>query len=248
MNRISLPALINNYIFRHLKLKIEKVDRTFEHKRSRLIFDLKPDIVIDGGANIGQWALELHKAHPQLEVWSFEPLEKSRKLLELQASKRSSVWKVFPFAIGKEEGKKRLNIASNEQMSSSFLNPSFHTRLRPDILFDDTEEVSVVTLDSIRQDLIRFESIFLKLDIQGSELDAILGGLRILDKVSMIEIESSFTPLYEGETAHHELISSIKALGFTPWFINVPSSDSSGRQFALDTILVRNNLIPRIYF
>jgi hypothetical protein len=86
------------------------------------------------------------------------------------------------------------------------------------------------------------------LDVQGSEMDVILGSLTILEKVSVIEIESSFTPLYDGETSHHELVSKIKSLGFTPWFISTPSSDSSGRQFALDTILVSDDLTDGIRF
>lgn len=241
---VSIPELINNSIFRFLNFKIEKIDRTFEYKKAMLISLIKPDLVIDGGANIGQWALELDKKHPYLKIWSFEPLEDSRKLLELRANVRPTEWKVFPFALGKEDGKRQINIASNSQMSSSFLSPSFHSRLRPDILFTKSEEVSVITLDTIEDQLTEFQSIFLKLDVQGSEMDAILGGLKILKRVSIIEIESSFTPLYEGETAHHELISKIKSFGFTPLFINTPSFDSSGRQFALDTILLRNELIP----
>lgn len=248
MKQFSVPALINRFIFRFLGYKIEKIDRTFEHKRARLISVIQPDLVIDGGANVGQWAIEIKRMHPYLKIWSFEPLEYSRKLLEIRAKKSSIEWKVFPFAMGREEDKKQIHVASNSQMSSSILTPDYHSSLRPDILFQNTEEVSVIPLDSIKDQLIHFKSIFLKLDVQGSEMDAIQGGLEVLKKVSIIELESSFTPLYEGETAHHELISSIKSIGFTPWFVSTPSFDSSGRQFALDTILVRNDLIPDLKF
>jgi len=243
VKRVSIPELINCYIFRFFNFKIEKINRTFEYKRSRLISVIKPDLVIDGGANIGQWALELDKKHPKLKIWSFEPLQDSRNLLESRANVRSTEWKVFPFALGKKDGRRQMNIASNQQMSSSFLIPSFHTRLRPDILFTKTEEVSVIALDTIKDQLNEFQSIFLKLDVQGSEMDAILGALNILKKVSIIEIESSFTPLYDGETAHHELIAKIKSLGFTPFFITVPHAEPSGRQYALDTILINDDLL-----
>jgi hypothetical protein len=131
-------------------------------------------------------------------------------------------------------------------MSSSFFDSTIHSQIRPEITFDSQQEVAVVSLDSFGHRLQEFKSIFLKLDVQGFELSVILGAVKILPKISIIELESSFTPLYEGETAHHELIVKIKELGFTVWCISTPSSEKSGRQFALDTLLIRSGLIEEV--
>jgi FkbM family methyltransferase len=246
MKRYSVPKFINTYLFRHLGVRLEKLERTFEGQRANLIRDLKPELIIDGGANIGQWASQVRKVNPALKIWSFEPLEESRKQLEKVSNRYRNEWEVFPFALGQKNETRYINIASNSQMSSSFFDSTIHSQIRPEITFDSQQEVEVISLDSLEHRLQEFKNIFLKLDVQGFELSVILGAVKILPKISMIELESSFTPLYEGETAHHELIVKIKELGFTVWCISTPSSEKSGRQFALDTLLIRSDLIEEV--
>ena len=243
MKQRSIARFLNNYVFSFLGIKIEKIERTFEGRRSKLIHLIKPDLVIDGGANIGQWAKEVRKTDPSLEIWSYEPLQESRNRLERASQQYSNKWKIFPYALGKKNEKRTMNVASNSQMSSSLLNSNIHSAIHPEITFSNRQTVEVITLDSLQKDLDNFKNIFLKLDIQGFEMAAILGALKILPKVSIVELESSFSPLYEGETPHHELISKMKSLGFTVWCTSTPSTELSGRQFALDTLLIREDLI-----
>lgn len=239
----SFGHFINLRFFSRMGFKVEKVERTFEAKRSNLISMINPDLVIDGGANTGQWALQVGSTNPGIQIWSFEPLVESRQKLEVNFSVRNLGWKIFPFALGQRNEKLPINIASNSQMSSSFLKSDIHSKIHRHISFGNQREIEVISLDSLHDELREFKNIYLKLDIQGFEMAAILGALKIIEKVSVIEVESSFTPLYIGETAHHELITKIKSLGFTPFFISTPHAEPSGRQFALDTILVRNELI-----
>jgi FkbM family methyltransferase len=239
----SFGNFINLNFFSRMGFKVERIERTFEAKRSSLISIIQPDLVIDGGANTGQWAVRIGGAHPSVRIWSFEPLRESRLKLEKTFSTQNLEWKIFPFALGEKKQNLTINIASNSQMSSSFLQSSLHSVIHPEISFESQREINVISLDSLQDELQPFNNIYLKLDVQGFEMAAILGTLKIIEKVSVIEVESSFTPLYVGETAHHELIVKIKSLGFTPFFISVPHAEPSGRQFALDTILVRNELI-----
>jgi len=241
-----VPRFINTSLFRHLGVRLERLERPFEGQRANLMRDLKPDLIIDGGANIGQWASQVRKVNPAIKIWSFEPLEDSRKQLEEVSHRYRNEWEVFPFALGQKNETRHINIASNSQMSSSFFDSSFHSQIRPDITFDSQQKVAVVSLDSLEHQLKEFKNIFLKLDVQGFEMSVILGAVKILPRISMIELESSFTPLYEGETAHHELIVKIKEFGFTVWCISTPSSEKSGRQFALDTLLIRSNVIEEV--
>ena len=241
-----MPRFINTSLFRHLGVRLERLERTFEGQRANLVRDLKLDLIIDGGANIGQWASQVRKVNPAVKIWSFEPLEDSRKQLEEVSHRYRNEWEVFPFALGQKNETRHINIASNSQMSSSFFDSTFHSQIHPDITFDSQQKVAVVSLDSLEHQLKEFKNIFLKLDVQGFEMSVILGAVKILPRISMIELESSFTPLYEGETAHHELIVKIKEFGFTVWCISTPSSEKSGRQFALDTLLIRSNVIEEV--
>jgi FkbM family methyltransferase len=246
MKRYSVPRFINTYLFRHLGVRLEKLERTFEGQRANLVRNLKPDLIIDGGANIGQWASQVRKVNPAVKIWSFEPLEDSRKQLEEVSHRYRNHWEVFPFALGQKNETRHINVASNSQMSSSLFNSTILSQIRPDITFDSQQKVVVVSLDSFEPRLNEFNNIFLKLDVQGFEMSVILGAMNILPRVSMIELESSFTPLYESETAHHELIAKIKEFGFTVWCISTPSSEKSGRQFAIDTLLIRSDLVEEV--
>lgn len=243
MRIASFWHFINVNFFGRLGFKVEKIERTFEAKRAGLIKIIQPDLVIDGGANIGQWALQVGSTNPGINIWSFEPLSESRITLEKNFSRRNLEWRIFPYALGRVNQKLKINVSSNSQMSSSILESDTHSKIHPQIFFELQRTVDVVALDSLKSEMEEFKSIYLKLDVQGYEMQALLGALKTLKKVSIIEVESSFTPLYVGETAHHELIAKIVSFGFTPFFVGVPHSEPSGRQYALDTVLVRDDLL-----
>jgi FkbM family methyltransferase len=211
--------------------------------RRQLIRDFHIDLVIDGGANTGQWAGSVKKEFSELEIWSFEPTKKAFSGLKRNSSSLAKSWKIFNLGLGDTRGEFEINIASNLAESSSILSPNSNTSyLYPDLVFSEKESIKVILLDDLISES-KNRSVYLKLDVQGYESRVFAGARKILKNTKVIEFESSFTPLYSGEKAHHPLVAELMENGFVPWFITLPHSDKIGRAYAVDTIMVnRNNL------
>jgi FkbM family methyltransferase len=59
--------------------------------------------------------------------------------------------------------------------------------------------------------------VFLKLDVQGAELDVLVGAGAVLDSVLGLEIEAEFSPLYEGQPLFADIDQFLRARGFVLW-------------------------------
>ena len=224
-------------------LEVHKTPIKIGRIRSQLIRDLHIDLVIDGGANVGQWAGSVKKEFLDIDIWSFEPTKKAFLGLKENSAPFAKSWKIFNLGLGDTRGEFEINIASNLAESSSILNPNSTTSyLYPQLDFSEKELIKVILLDDLISES-KNRSVYLKLDVQGFESRVFAGARKILKNARVIEFESSFTPLYSGEKAHHPLVAELMENGFVPWFITLPHSDKIGRAFAVDTIMVnRNNL------
>jgi FkbM family methyltransferase len=237
---VILKAKANDFIEmltgRRLSKKINYVDDS----RFQLIRKYKIDTVIDVGANRGQWAKPLVKEFPTVSVHSFEPLEQVFISLE-SASREYPNWMVHNLGVGSKSQRSLMNVASNSGLSSSFLEPNNHSVVHPDILFEKSSaEIQIIALDDF--DALGAKSL-VKIDTGGYE-SSVLDGLETkLDLVSVIEIESSFTPMYEGETSHHKIIKRLEDAGFVPYSFGNVHRDVDGRVWQLDTILVKRDLL-----
>lgn len=236
---MSVKHNIKQFIERTTGLTVSKQKNDFNKIRSMLIKRINPDLVIDCGANSGQWGLFIKNEFPDLRLMSFEPLVSVFEELKQRIIKYNQ-WEVFNIALSSFSGTSLIQRASNEGMSSSLNRPILHTRVHPEITFNEGAEVSVSTLDFFN---LNAEKIFLKIDVQGHEDSVLVGAKQTLSSVVMIEIESSFTPLYQSEVAHHALITKLSSLGFVPFSYGNVHQDSGGRVWQLDTLLVRKDYI-----
>jgi len=102
-------------------------------------------------------------------------------------------------AISNKKGKSSFYIANNEGNSSSLSKMTQHTQVFPDVKFVKTIEVECTTVD----DLVisnNYDIDVLCLDIQGGEMNALLGAQKTLLSVKAIYLEVHLMELYEGES------------------------------------------------
>ncbi len=71
------------------------------------------------------------------------------------------------------------------------------------------------TLDDVAADFRG--PIFLKIDVQGAELDVLGGGQRILEKCEVVQLEVALLPYNEGAPQIVDLLVQMKAWGFVPF-------------------------------
>jgi len=168
--------------------------------RERLISILDKfsiDLVIDVGANSGKFGLMLREIGFQGRIMSFEPHYGVFKKLEETAS-QDGHWDVFNFAIGSSESIQELHIAewsefsslrdTNEYCLNHFGSQATHYR---------KVKVAVRALEGVlKEQNIKKNKIFIKLDTQGFDIDAFKGIGSFLDNVYALQTEVSLVPIY----------------------------------------------------
>lgn len=125
----------------------------------------------------------------------------------------------IPVALSQSAGTSRLHVAREPGRSSLYHpNLSFLSRY-PDcggFEVDYHIDVPTDTLDHCLAERGIPVLDFIKLDVQGSELDIIMGGANILRKtVFGLEIEVEFSELYQGQPLFADVDAACKDAGFT---------------------------------
>lgn len=189
------------------------------------------DLLLDVGANTGQFSFKMIEAGFNKSVVSFEPLSSAYPVLEKNAEKYNN-WKVFErCAIGDFDGEIQINISLNSHSSSILQVNKEHTDAAPSAVFFDKETVVIKKLDSISAEFNSFHNILLKIDTQGFEKNVIAGAEELIEKkVKIIQLEMSLLPLYEGVMPFEEMIKYLSKLNFKPIFYSPGYMDRTTEQ------------------
>jgi FkbM family methyltransferase len=185
-----------------------------DERRSRLLAARAISLVLDVGANEGQYAQRLRAAGYGGRIVSFEPLAEVHARLErATASDRS--WEARRLALGEEDGEAELNVAANTYSSSLLPMGERHLESAPQSAYVGTETVPAARLDSIWDELARErDRVWLKLDVQGYELHVLRGAAAKLATVDVVQAEMALVPLYEGDVPWRELVDWLGERGF----------------------------------
>jgi len=204
-------------------------------------FDI--DLVLDVGANTGQFASELRSIGYRGDIVSFEPLSKEHDLLSMHASKDPR-WKVHErSAIGDFDGEVEINISGNSVSSSIMPMLKSHSSVAVDSLYVDVEKAPISCLDSASSIYIKeSKNIFIKIDTQGYEWQVLNGASELIKNTKGILCELSLVPLYEGQKLWKELIERLESEGFTLWYIQSGFTDPiNGRALQVDAAFFRTS-------
>lgn len=164
-------------------------------QRAALLTRHGVDLVLDGGANVGQWAAGVRAAGFGGALVSFEPLAEAHEALSRRAS-GDPRWEARRLALDDHDGEAIINVAANSWSSSLLEMTEAHVRAAPQSAYVGTERVPVARLDGLSLPPAR--AIALKLDVQGAELRALAGAERLLDRIVLLELELSLRELYAG--------------------------------------------------
>lgn len=202
-------------------------------------FDI--DLVLDVGANQGQFAAEIRSNGYTGNIVSFEPLSKAHSEL-LRASDGDSKWDIYPrCALGDHNGEAEINIAGNSASSSLLPMLDSHLSAAPHTAYVGKELVSLLILDSVAPEYVaKFKHPFLKIDTQGFEWQILNGARNVLSNMHGVLLELSLIPLYEGQHLWQEMIGRLEQEGFTLWALQPGFVDPlNGRTLQVDGIFYR---------
>lgn len=206
-------------------------------RRSRLIAHREIDLLLDVGANTGQFAKNMRRLGFTNRIISFEPLHDAFRSLQ-DAANNDPLWEAQNYALGERSGVATINISQNSQSSSLLPMLPTHEKGEPNSKYVGAEEIQIRTLDTVLPQLLRNESaLYLKIDAQGYEQKILEGANSSLARISLVQLEASLCHLYEGAPLAHELIAWMKLRNFVPVSIEPAWSDCiTGREFQVDII------------
>lgn len=188
-----------------------------ERHLARLLKVLGVDLVVDVGANAGQYHDMLRRIGYDGPIVSFEPNPELASALKARA-RTDKNWTVDQRALGASAGTAEFHIMADSEFSS------FHAPRHDQVaLFRGQNAVSqnlpvtMTTMDAVLPDLVqRFgaKRVYLKLDTQGHDLEVLKGGPESLPLVAALQTEASVRPIYEGAPIYQEIIGYLTERGF----------------------------------
>lgn len=170
--------------------------------------------VLDIGANIGQFALQIRCALPDAMLYSFEPLVDCYNQLTERMRDQPS-FQAFNVALGDRNG--TATIYRNDFSPSSSLLPmeELHRRAFPFTQKTRPENIEIRRLDDVAETLEINDSLLVKVDVQGMEDKVLLGGEKVLARTAVLIVETSFRPLYQGQPLFDRVYRLLCDQGFT---------------------------------
>ena len=187
----------------------------------------KIDVVVDVGANIGQFAMSMRAVGYSGRIVSFEPMKEAFDQLSRRTS-ADPTWEARCLALGDAATTTLINVSANSWSSSLLPIGMRHLQSAPESVTVGEEKVHVARFDS------QFDAedgrVLLKIDTQGYE-SQVLDGLGSMSKqVRVLSVEMSLVELYSGQMLFHELLTKIENLGFRLWWIEPEFVDRNTRQ------------------
>jgi FkbM family methyltransferase len=210
-----------------------------EDRRARLLAAERIDLVLDVGANVGQYAMRLRNSGYRGRIVSFEPYATAFRQLERSAS-RDPLWETRRLAVADAEGEAELNVAGNSFSSSLLPMTARQLQSAPESRYVAGEHVRTVRLDSLWDELVGGARVWLKLDVQGFEMRVLQGVGERLQAARAVETELSLTPLYEGAELWRRLVDWLYERGFSLAGVEPGFEDPrSARMLQFDGIFIR---------
>jgi FkbM family methyltransferase len=240
--RRKLVGWAQGFLLRHgIRLERNNPNTSSELRLAKMLVAEQVDLVIDVGANSGQYARSLRSAGYSQRILSFEPLSTAHAALEASA-RLDEKWAVAErMAMGDHDGVVTINIAGNSASSSILDMLDSHRHAAPYASYVGSEEVPVRRLDSVQHPFLDESTRpFLKIDTQGYESRVLKGATGLLKRVKGVQVELSLCPLYDGQLLWRDIIDLLEASGFELWSLFPEFLDpDTGRMLQCDGIFFR---------
>lgn len=204
-----IKKILKSYLIRILNkrgFELIPIEGSIDYQRKVLIDFFKIEKIIDVGVNEGQYS-KLIRKNFDIPIIAFDPDPRVKKIIQALKIKNH---KFFNVGLGSSKKQETFYLWPIKGGSSSFkkLTPEgeiwtgFNNEEIP------TEEVQVRPLDDFID--ANEKNLLLKIDVQGFEMEVLRGGVKSLDKISIVEIEVPAREIYKGSDSIIEIHKFLK--------------------------------------
>lgn len=223
---------------RRFRVEIMAYRRSVPARRTQLLHHLGVDLVVDVGANVGQYATELRSTGYDRRLLSIEPLAEAHRQLAAQAAD-DPLWDTEQLAVGDSEGELVLHVSSDDVYSSSLPLADRATQANDRASYTRDQTAAVKRLDDILA-ARRPTRLAVKIDVQGYERQVLDGAPGTLQEACFLEMELTPRPLYEGQLLMREALQRAEAAGLTLALVeNVFPDFETGEALQFNGIFIR---------
>ena len=212
--RIRIFKIYNLIKFPNLwRFLPKKIVPGFEHLRILKNLE-KVNTLIDCGSNKGQFAILLYELLKIKYYLSFDPIIIPNEINKF-FKKNKVNYHHENIALSSENGISEFHITEREDSSSLKRTIEDSSLYCPDVFHKKTIKVQVKRLDDFINKINLFEPpIALKIDVQGSEYELLMGAKDVLKIVDYLFIEISFESLYEETISNNKIFKLLNESGF----------------------------------
>lgn len=216
--------------------------RGFSHRdtliRTRDAFSMSPKVVYDIGAHQGNWTTETTDIFPSAQFFLFEANPANEGPLSRFPGSH------FIVTLSDEDGKRR------EFFTPKIGSNTGSSLYRAQSTDFDSENLQVISVDTrTLESFVREKKLpppdFIKLDVQGSELDVLRGAGGLLENCSALIAEVSLVQGNEGAPDPGDLINGIRDLGFRCVDLCKARRTVIGSVCEIDLLFVNQDLYER---
>ena len=212
--------------------------RSYTAAREQLFASLGIDVVVDVGANAGQYGTLLRELGFRGRLISLEPMPEAFAALERIAAADGS-WSALRLAAADIDGEVELRVTADSR-SSSVLARNERFADRPGWAPREVVAVPARRLATLVPELLApRDRAHLKVDVQGYERQVLDGAGGTLAGFDSLELELNVAPLYDGQAQLVDLLPLITELGFHMVSLEPILLDDRGRLIELDGLFAR---------
>jgi FkbM family methyltransferase len=244
----TLPARIARKVGRSARLAMHKVGldivpfapRSEAQIRDLLIQRIRADLVIDVGANKGQYGSMIRQSGYRGAILSLEPMTEAFGILQGRAAQDPS-WRTLQCGAGEANAQTEINIAGNSYSSSILPMNASHSDALRESAYVGRERITIRRLDDVLTELgLSGRRAYMKIDTQGFEDRVLRGASGIMHDVHAVELEASFVNLYDGQMLFEELHRHVTSSGYFLAHIEPGFSDeTTGELLQADAIYLK---------
>lgn len=178
-------------------------------------------IILEAGAHNGVDTARMASYWSEAQIHAFEPVPAAYNELLGRASEYPARVSCYALGLGPQKRKMRMHVSGDGSagscQSSSLLPPSKnHTAEYSFVSFGKHIDVEVTSIDEWAQKHGVDRVDFMRLDMQGYEIEALKGAEHTLQTTSAIQLEVSHIPLYQGAPLYAEVKTWMAERGFRP--------------------------------